>query len=484
MNASKQPLTSRLSWAVPLALLVGTSLHSCGGPPEEKPPTGDEELVVIVIVDTLRRDALGCYGQPDARTPNIDGLAAEGVRFDQAISASGWTLPSVSSLLTGTWPSMHKALGKRSRLTPITDDLPVAAEVYAEAGYSTLGFVNAAFLSPLLGLGRGFEVFDHQHAYNQEIRRADETVDDALTAVSERPADDIFLLVHLFDVHLDYDPPDGYVAPFVGDRREPAPPLSMRECIQLQQDDETSPTEVDLEYIRGLYQGELAFVDLAIGRLVDGLKELGRWDKTTLVLTSDHGEEFWEHGGFEHGHTLYNELVHIPLIVRTPSSGAGPTHVVDRLVRTIDIMPTLFELSGIDYAPSFEGKSLTGDLQGETPRRIPAAFSQGTLYGAEKMSWRTERYNLIVDQAKQGPDAVELYDIVEDPLERHDISRSSPEITQELSQELRRFTNDLALRAQTISTPEVKDMAPSTINKYLESIESLGYSGREEGEDD
>ena len=477
-EATRPRAASREALLFGILVLLGVS---CSQPDPGDP---EAELVCLVIVDTLRRDALGCYGHEEAGTPRIDALAAEGVRFEQAITTSGWTLPSVASLLTGTWPSLHKALGKVSFMTPITDDLPVAAEVYKAAGYRTLGFANAAFLSPLLGLDRGFEVFDHEHAYNWDIRRADATVDAALAEVSARQGEKIFLLVHLFDAHLDYDPPDGYVAPFVGDRREPEPPLSMKECVGLQRDEGKSPPSVeDLEYIRGLYQGEVAFVDLAIGRLVDGLTELGRWDHTTLVITSDHGEEFWEHGGFEHGHTLYDELVRVPLILRSPTTAASDVRVVERQVRTIDIMPTLFELSGVEEPTSFEGLSLLSDLGGTTPARIPPAFSQGTLYGAEKMSWRTERYHLIIDQAAEGAQAFELYDIAEDPLETRDVSGERPEDLARLKRELSRFSRDLELRAKTISTPELKNMGPTTIKKYLESMNALGYTDRAEDDD-
>lgn len=469
-----RPTLRQACWLMPLLLFPACSSDA----PAQG---GSSEVVALVLVDTLRRDALGCYGNGEAQTPNIDALAAHGARFDHAISASGWTLPSVASMLTGTWPAMHKALGKVSRLTPITADLPVAAEVFEQAGYSTLGFANAAFLSPLLGLDRGFEVFDHEHAYNWDIRRADATVDAALLAISERPGQKVFLLVHLFDAHLDYDPPDGFITPFVGDRRTPEPPVSMRESMDLRQDDgEAPPTQADIDYLRGMYQGEIAFVDRALGRMVDGLKELGRWDHTTLVITSDHGEEFWDHGGFEHGHTLYDELVRVPLIIRTPDASQTSQHTIDHQVRTIDIMPTLFELAGITSPPSFVGLSLVPDMRGAPRSFDPPAFSQSTLYGAEKMSWRSAGYCLIVDQATPGADGVELYDLKADPLELHDISKEQPVLTTQLSRELMAFTRELEARASKISTPELRDMGPSTIKKYLESIEGLGYAGRDE----
>ncbi|MFT7487019.1 MAG: arylsulfatase A-like enzyme [Candidatus Paceibacteria bacterium] len=466
-----------LTWLLPVALPLGSLLGGCGAVDSS---ADSSEVVALVIIDTLRRDSLGCYGSETAATPVIDGLAAEGARFEQAISASGWTLPSVASIFTGTWPAMHKALGKRSRLTPISNDLPVAAEVFADEGYLTLGFANAAFLSPLLGLDRGFEIFDHKHAYNWDIRRADATVDTALAKLDEHTGKKAFLLVHLFDAHLDYDPPDGFISPFVGTRNTPDVPVSMKECIDLQREEGSlPPTSGDIDYLRGLYDGEIAFIDRAMGRLVDGLKELGRWDQTTLVITSDHGEEFWDHGGFEHGHTLYDELVRVPLIIRVPDGAKLTTHVVERQVRTIDIMPTLFDLAGITQGPTFIGQSLAGDLRGQSPLRVPPAFSQGTLYGAEKMSWRNGGYNLIVDQAVEGEPGIELYDLTVDPLQQHDISKEQPERTQKLSRQLATFSRKLGEQAKHISTPELRDMGPSTIQKYLESIEKLGYSGRD-----
>ncbi len=468
---SMRTTTQRLTLA---ATLLSLGLASCGTSSE---PEQGGEVVLVLIVDTLRRDALGCYGREGAQTPNIDAIAAEGVRFDQAISSSGWTLPSVASLLTGAWPTMHKATGKSTRLTPITKDLPVAAEVFREGGYATIGFVNAAFLSPLLGLDRGFDEFDHVHAYNREIRRADETIDAALGEFAKRPGEKIFALVHVFDVHLDYDPPIGFRGPFTGGRNTPPVPLSARDCLAMAKDG-APPVQADIDYMRGLYQGELAFVDRAVGRLVKGLTELGRWDETSFVLISDHGEEFWDHGGFEHGHTLYDELTRVPLLLRLPPDRAPLKHVVDAQVRTIDVMPTLFELAGVEAPTSFAGRSLMPLVLGEALPARPA-FSQSTLYGANKLSWRSDPYQLIYDLAPDVEQPIELYNFRSDPQTLHDLADEEPELARRLHQELARFYNDLKKRAETISTPEITDMSPSNLKKYLDSIEALGYGGRE-----
>jgi len=455
-----------------LGLLLG--LTGCSNSQESATSAGDGEVVLVLLIDTLRRDALGSYGRENADTPRMDQLSAEGVRFEQAISSSGWTLPSVASLLTGTWPSLHKATGKVTRMTPITEDLPVAAEVFRDGGYKTLGFVNAAFLSPLLGLGRGFDVFDHRHAYNKEIRRADETVDAALGAIHAAPGEKLFVLVHLFDAHLDYDAPPPHRYQFTEGREKPAAPLPMQAVRALG----SHPAQADADYVRGLYQGEVAFMDRAVGRLVDGLKEIGVWEITTFVLTSDHGEEFWDHDGFEHGHTLYDELIRVPLIVRLPGA-AEAGRVVQEQVRVLDIMPTLFDRAGLETPASFAGSSLTPLLTGQ-PDKPRIAFSQGVLYGSDRLSWRTDRYHLLFDRAPDAQSPYELYDWTVDPHELHNLAAAQPELTQKLFRDLSAFHGDLEQRAKFISTPELTSVHPRDIAKYADSINSLGYTGRDE----
>ncbi|MFH1755971.1 MAG: sulfatase-like hydrolase/transferase, partial [Candidatus Latescibacterota bacterium] len=173
-------------------------------------PAEAKQNVMLIIIDTVRRDALGCYGNPLNPSPNIDAVAADGVRFEQAISASGWTLPSVASLLTGTWPTIHGGSGKISKLTAIRDEVPTAAEVMKSAGFQTFAFANAAFVSPMLHLDRGFEVFDHKYTYNDNYRRADETIDAVIPLLDQNRSKANFIMIHLFDPHLDYGAPVPY----------------------------------------------------------------------------------------------------------------------------------------------------------------------------------------------------------------------------------------------------------------------------------
>jgi arylsulfatase A-like enzyme len=452
-------------------------LLGCGEttPPEgnEPPPARDDLApVIVVVIDTWRHDT---FGELDADgrsiTPRIDQLADGAVRFQQAISSSGWTLPSVASILTGTWPTVHKARGKGSWLTPITPDLPTAAEVFREAGYRTLAVANAAYLSRFLGLDRGFDEFNHRHAYNDRIRRADRAVDDALAMLdsSDRPP---FLLLHLFDSHLDDDPPSDTRGRYTDGLEGPPPPLSMRQCRTL--GDPSHPDAAsNIEYIRALYHEEVAFLDQEIGRLVDELVTRDVWDRCLFVITADHGEEFWDHGGFEHGHTLYDELVHVPLIVKLPGSRAAGT-VIDTPVRVLDLMPTLFDATDLETPVSFVGQSLLPLIDGAEEEER-AILCESILHGEEQVAIRRGRYKLIVERTGRGMTSGELYDLVADPGETVDLSEQEAEVARSLRSELRQTLIGLHRQAQTLADPVPKNMSPEQLDMILESLQSLGY---------
>ena len=436
------------------------------GPPE---PGGN--TVIVILVDTLRRDALGCYGNPDPVSPHIDALAEEGVQFEHAVSTSGWTLPAIASLLSGTWPTLHGASGKGVILTPIRDELPTAAEVFKREGYRTFAVANAAFVSPMLGLDRGFEVFDHKYAYNWDIRRADASVDAALAWLRETGSQSSFVFIHLFDPHVNYDPPPGYATKFTQGRNTPPVPLSHGACVALAgQGGKAPPTPEDIAYVQNVYHGEVNFVDAQIGRLMRALKDMGRYEQSTIVITADHGEEFWEHGGFEHGHTLYDELIAIPLVVKLPVSVRPAEQRVGAQVRIVDIMPTLFDLSGVNAPATFLGESLVPYFNGEAHDDL-VAFSESTLYGDDKLSWRTERYKYVVDVNPSARQRGELYDWRADPGEHNNLVETEPALAKELDAQLTTFFNEISGKSRSMSQPEPKDLNP----QIIESLESLGY---------
>ena len=187
-------------------------------------------------------------------------------------------------------------------------------------------------------------------------------------------------------------------------------------------------------------------------------------------MTSDHGEEFWDHGGFEHGHTLYDELIHVPLIVKFPAGVEPGRHAVSEPVRVLDVMPTLFDSLGIEQPVTFEGKSMMPLVRGESTEARPI-FAESTLYGAQKIAWRTERYKYIHDAASGREGIGELYDWRDDPSETRDLADAQPELALDMRAALFDFYADLRARSRGMSEPETVNLSPVRIQQ----LRSLGY---------
>ena len=299
--------------------------------------------ILLVSIDTLRRDRLGCYGSPRRVSPEIDRLAREGVLFETCVAPSSWTLPSHVSMHTGLSPSLHRVSGdeKRLALSRLT-----TAEILRHAGFATAGFVTHYYVSGDYGLDRGFESF----TYHQELPAAAmcDRAGDWIAANADRP---FFCFLHLFDPHWDYDPPAPYAevvggaATKIYDGRVDGRFDPMQPWI----DPETRVAPGDLAHALDLYDGEIAAVDAAIGKLVARLEELGLADETLVIVTSDHGEEFRDHGSFGHGHSLYEEVVRVPLVVSGAGFG-GVGGVNATRAATIDLAPTLVAWAGVDDA--------------------------------------------------------------------------------------------------------------------------------------
>ncbi len=432
----------------------------------------DQSNIVLIIIDTLRYNGLGCCGNQLDLSPEIDKLANKGIQFTQAISSSGWTLPAIGSIFTGTWPTIHGGTGKGVKLRSIRWELPTAAEIFKNNGFdNTFGFANCAFLSPRLHMDSGFDTYDVNHAFNQKIRRADETIAAALKTIRRHRKESNFIFIHLFDPHLDYDPPPGYQTLFSKGRSQPKLPLSWHKCHNMMRNHgKNPPLKADIDYIKSAYYGEIRFVDAHIGKLVDGLKKLGLYEKTAVVITSDHGEEFWEHGGFEHGHTLYDELIKIPMIMKLPSFLSPAKKIIPSQVRHIDIMPTLFDLFGITKPASFLGRSLIPYIQGKTQKDL-TAFSESTLYSNEQLSWRTGSYKLIYNLHSDKKTEAELYNCKNDPEEKENLYDKLPEKRRELDRNLSQFYENMVKKVDKMSTPQIQNLSP----RAIEALESLGY---------
>ena len=397
--------------------------------------------VMIIGVDTLRPDHLGCYGYARDTSPSIDRLAAEGVLFENVFSQSPWTLPSFATVFTSLYPMQHGAWALNTKLRT---DIPTLPMMLHKRGYSTAGIINAPFLSPDYNVDRGFEYYDYSHP----IRSADAVTADALAYLDNHIDEPFFVFVHYFDPHTPYAPPQPYDKMFYPEYKGGLwPPFSINVpkrarttdfCMDVLQevragvDEATSRLSAeDWEFVRALYDGEIAFTDKAIGELLDGVEERGLRENTLVIFLSDHGEEFYEHQGFEHGHTLYNEVIKVPLIISFP--GLVPEGVkVDECVRLIDIAPTVLDYVDIEPSVHLEGTSIRPLLEGKGPVTRPegSLLPPGVTY-SESMLYGTERKCVVAYPWKCVYDIVtadrQLFNLISDPAEEHDLAADDPE---------------------------------------------------------
>ena len=387
--------------------------------------------VVLITLDTTRADHLGCYGAKGAPTPAIDAAARAGARFTQALSPVPLTLPAHASLLSGRVPRRH---GVRDNAGFSLDaGVPVLAERLRDAGYATAAFVSAAVLDREGGLGRGFSTYDDtvrvgdRRAFDYQERAASQTVDAVLARLPKLSAP-FFLWVHLYDPHLPYVPPEPYASRFKG----------------------------------RAYDGEIAFMDAQVGRLLAAVRAKG--SPIYLVLAGDHGESLGEHGEDSHGVFLYQATQHVPLILSGPgiAAGAAPS----ARVGLIDVAPTILDLLRLPAIPGTDGRSLAPLLRG-TP--LPAvAYEMETFYPSFSYGWAPLRA-LVSGGAKliEAP-RPELYDLAADPGEARDLARVQTARAAELSRTL------AGLTAQDAAPRPREDEATG---ERREKLASLGYVG-------
>jgi arylsulfatase A-like enzyme len=359
--------------------------------------------VLLIGVDTLRPDHLGCYGYDRPTSPAIDGLAREGVLFEAPVSQCPWTLPSFASMFTSLYPTQH---GAGINMSGLGTAFPTMAGILAGEGYATGAVLSSLVLSPEFGVNRGFGYYDVNAA--DERRDALDVTRLALTWLDGLDGQPFFLFVHYFDPHLPYAPPTPYDTLFGGGLRGSMG--SVFDIKPLVEDEVTLDdrlaefTEQDWRRIVSLYDGEIGFTDMAIGRLLAGLSERGLRRKTLVVLLADHGEEFYEHGGLGHGHTLFDEVIRVPLILSLPGGLPGGVRVKSQ-VRMVDVLPTVLDILHIESAYMPEGVSLLGMVEGRErahPREgslFPAhmAYSEGLRRGTERKSVCAYPWKLIYD---------------------------------------------------------------------------------------
>ena len=408
------------------------------GKGEMRPRTTRPLNLLLISIDTLRPDHLGSYGYAPAQTPNIDSLAARGVRFTDAVTVSPLTLPAHTSLLTGTFPAYHGVQDNGGFY--LNTKAVTLAKTLRDAGYRTGAFVGAFVLDSRWGLNQGFDYyFDHfdvttapEGGMDRVQRRGNEVADQALEWLSSDEERPFLAWVHLYDPHAAYEAPQSFASRF--------PPTSV-----------------------GAYDAEIAFADAQVGRLIDRLSRDGRLDHTLVVIVGDHGESLGEHGEEQHGFFLYDATLRIPLIL----FGGGLTaHVARDQVRIVDVMPTVLDLMGLPIPPVVQGLSLRPVTDGKRLELL--AFSE-TWYPRYHYGWSEliavsdGRYKFILAPRR------ELYDTQADPGETTDLSLANSSRADAMEGALRR------MQARVTGTTTFR--APQKIGADAEErLRALGYT--------
>lgn len=448
-------------------LLVGVlAVGACGGSDEgpSQPPKRPAPNVLLYIVDTLRADSLACYGNETVETPAVDRLAREGTLFENAIAPSPWTRPSVASLLTGLSPAVHGAQGRGDKLSEAIELLP---EIFQQAGYHT-AFINTnPNAGAFFGFEQGFDDFVELYRQRAQVRkrvnvgqgelitRSDEVTERAIQWIdsARRP---FFLTVLTVDPHGPYQPParfDRYGS-HIDSRARGAMRWLRRKNL----------SSADKERIRSLYYGEIAFNDDSLGGLLDHLDESDNADETIVVFTSDHGEEFWEHGRFGHNKTLFEESIHVPLVLRYPGVVAAGERVA-RPVETLQVAHTLLRLTGLE--PSQGSRGLL-----ESSPADEAIYSRLRNEGRDLFSVRAFPWKLIVDLASGSRSLFNLLDapgedaVAENAVQLRRLERL---LAEQLRSDAERF-EEIHLGAS--QAPAAGEDVPEDV---LDSLKALGY---------
>ena len=394
--------------------------------------------VVLISIDTCRADYLSCYGDDRQTTPNIDAVAGEGVLFENALAPVPMTLPSHSTMLTGTNPHYHGAHDNSEyRLGEFNVTL---AEILKENGFTTGAVIGATVLAEKSGLNQGFETYDDdfQKTINNSgvvDRPAEEVTRQGLKWLQERQDEQFFLLLHYFDPHFRYTPPEPFRSKFGDD-------------------------------FNSRYAGEIAYTDKCIGSIIRHLKNSGAWDHTLLIITADHGEMLGEHGETTHTWFIYQGAIKVPLIVRVP--GQHEPRIVSDYVGLIDVVPTVCGLLGLEPPPQVRGVDLSehwqDDSQPPVGRSIYCESLTPTKYGANSL------LGIVADGWKYiQTTRPELYNLTADPTESINLVSAEPQRAQDLQELLRQMLDD-----QLRSGNESRAGMSETDRRKLESI---GYVG-------
>ena len=445
--------------------------------------------VVIFLIDTLRADRVGAYGYPKPTTPTLDALAAEGVLFENAHSPSPWTLPTVPSLMTSTFACEHGVISNGQR---VGSGLETMAERFQKLGYHTASFYANNFAGALTGMQRGFD--ESTKVPFVDARRIDEWL-------RRRPQDKpFFLYLHNIEPHNPFNARPWLVREFGDVPRETVGRINrlivqyramlrahVREQVPagtLDLSDGIRRVEKELDALREpylvLYDAVVRFADQRLGEVIERLKAAGLWEDLIFIVVSDHGEEFGDHGGYQHSQSVYQELAHVPWIMKLPGKQSAGMRIAD-VVTLVDVLPTVFDLLGRDdVIGAARGRSLVPLLHDASPR-APGFVVTSIRHNRDRYfkDWALTRgeINIAVRLGSwKGiwnvqPDTFELYDLASDPGEQRDIAAEHAELVSQMRAHVKSWYEHCAQVAQRAEGEGLKGVDP----RVLRELAAMGY---------
>jgi arylsulfatase A-like enzyme len=421
--------------------------------------------IIFAVVDTWRADRLSIYGHWRETTPNLAWLSEQAIVFDRAWAAAPWTLPSVTSLLTGRYPSAHTVTETDRALPTEVETLPGRLRA---AGYEAAFFGVNSYFAPSYGLERAFDTYRWFDGLDgRQLNRELDAFLTARAAGPEAPEAPLFLYVHYFDPHCPYRGPDdlrGSYSPTPEGRRSgrsltPEAYQALPDCYRLQRAD-GSP-ELDVDVYLAEYDVEVTHTDRVLADLFDVLDKHGLYDRSLLVVAGDHGEAFWEHGDYGHGRELYEPALHVPLLIRPPGGYRRLTREAAP-VSLVDLAPTALAAAGLEIGPGMVGRDLTpiwgpGEL-------APAPLFAESSYENTELAAALDGLKLV--QGAPGG----LFDLAADPVEQADLRASQPERAAALEEALEgwRARNQEAAAGLTVS-----ELKPG--DDLIQQLKSVGY---------
>ncbi|MBF0331197.1 MAG: sulfatase [Candidatus Omnitrophica bacterium] len=416
--------------------------------------------IVFVSFDALQAAHTHCLGYSKETTPQIDAFASKGFLFTQAIAQSSWTVPSSMSWFTSMYPSEHRVVNKYSQydgekkvfsnLTELSPGVVTLAEILRENGYVTGGFTGDAGVSAKFGFGKGFDVY----VDDKKFAGLDHSVPPAIEWLRANKDRKFMVFLHGYDSHGQHDPAEGYTLRFLGAPYKGTLKGGKEEQGLLRErglnEGRIQLTKEDVRFWRALYDEKIYDANQRFKAFVDELNNLGLMDKTVIVLTADHGTEFYEHQRFDHGFSLYDELIHVPLVIYLPGVKAGKT-ITDQ-VRGIDLMPTILDLLKITLtdkeAAQMRGRSLVPLLKGAHVQLDAYTETDYRLYTHKRALRTSDGWKFIYALES---DQKELYNLNKDPQEKHNLVNVEQRKAYELEQQLFTWLKSMPLKSGNYS---------------------------------